>query len=322
MPLKLSAQKEQDLQPASQSGANMLMIDHELGPAREELRQRSRAIDGLERVRLFHAHPRQRAPRGAELVFLPRELFFFREERSARRDPLIESVFGVRRPNTSHRARLRVEVSRLRAELAGLAEIAATATGFALLPRRGAEAFVLAPPIDGEDAALIALLSDGAAWSTSALSLALGASQRSVQRGLTALEEAGQVRAVGAARQQQAAEPAQILREYGPFPRVKEVHGVTFDGAHVWFASSDGLRSLDPETGKLARHLEVPCDAGTAFDGRHIYQIAGAAIHKPARHGPKARTCASRRDCAASRTPLACPFILPVPFGCAARLGC
>jgi glutamine cyclotransferase len=81
-------------------------------------------------------------------------------------------------------------------------------------------------------------------------------------------------------RHPRAAEPAQIVREYGPFPEVERVNGVTFDGQHVWFASNDGLRSLDPQTGTLTRRLDVPCDAGTAFDGRHIYQIAGAAIHK------------------------------------------
>jgi DNA-binding transcriptional ArsR family regulator len=118
------------------------------------------------------------------------------------RNVLIEGVFGVRRANESHRARLRVEVGRLRTALSELADIAATPAGFALLPHGGTEAVVLAPPIDGEDAELVALLSDGAAWSTSALALAFGASQRSVQRGLAALEEAGQVRAVGQGRSQ------------------------------------------------------------------------------------------------------------------------
>jgi glutamine cyclotransferase len=83
-----------------------------------------------------------------------------------------------------------------------------------------------------------------------------------------------------AARQKRALEPAQILREYGPFPGVEEVHGLTFDGHDVWFASNDGLRSLDPLSGELERRLDVPCDAGTAFDGRHIYQIADASIQK------------------------------------------
>jgi DNA-binding transcriptional ArsR family regulator len=120
----------------------------------------------------------------------------------ATRNAILLEVFGVRRPNETHRARLRVEVGRLRAELRPFAEIAATANGFILQPRAGAAAVVLAPPIDGDGAALVALLSDGAPWSTSALSLALGASQRTVQRGLAALEEAGQVRAVGRGRAQ------------------------------------------------------------------------------------------------------------------------
>jgi len=83
-----------------------------------------------------------------------------------------------------------------------------------------------------------------------------------------------------ATRPKRAPEPAQILREYGPFPGVENIAGVTFDGAHVWFAANDGLHSLEPQSGQLAQRLDVPCDAGTAFDGRHIYQIADAAIHK------------------------------------------
>jgi DNA-binding transcriptional ArsR family regulator len=118
----------------------------------------------------------------------------------APRERLLEDVFGVRRPNESHRARLRVEIGRLRAGLRELAGIGATSGGFALLPHDGAEAVLLVPPIDGEDASIVALLADGAAWSTSALALALGTSQRSVQRGLAALEEAGQVRAIGRGR--------------------------------------------------------------------------------------------------------------------------
>jgi len=75
-------------------------------------------------------------------------------------------------------------------------------------------------------------------------------------------------------------QPAHVAREYGPFPGVEQVHGLTFDGRQVWFASNDGLRSLDPKSGAQERRLDVACDAGTAFDGRYIYQIAGAAIHK------------------------------------------
>jgi glutamine cyclotransferase len=73
---------------------------------------------------------------------------------------------------------------------------------------------------------------------------------------------------------------AEILREYGPFPGVDRVHGVTFDGQHVWFASGDRLNALDPASGKLVRSIDVAAHAGTAFDGEHIYQIAEDQIQK------------------------------------------
>ena len=73
---------------------------------------------------------------------------------------------------------------------------------------------------------------------------------------------------------------ADIIREYGPFPGVERVHGVTFDGKLVWFASDDKLNALDPETGSLVRTLDVAADAGSAFDGKHVYQIAAGHIHK------------------------------------------
>ena len=73
---------------------------------------------------------------------------------------------------------------------------------------------------------------------------------------------------------------AEILREYGPFPEVDRVHGVSFDGQRVWFASGDRLNALDPESGELAGVLDVAADAGTAFDGTHLYQIAEAVIRK------------------------------------------
>lgn len=74
--------------------------------------------------------------------------------------------------------------------------------------------------------------------------------------------------------------PAEILREYGPFPGIDCVNGVSFDGHLVWFASGDRLNALDPESGRILRRIEIPADAGTAFDGRHMYQIAGGAIRK------------------------------------------
>ena len=73
---------------------------------------------------------------------------------------------------------------------------------------------------------------------------------------------------------------AEILREYGPFPSVDHVHGVTFDGRHVWFASGDKLNAFDPASGKTVRSIEVAGHAGTAFDGRHLFQIAEDRIRK------------------------------------------
>ncbi|QNK75650.1 helix-turn-helix domain-containing protein [Variovorax sp. PAMC28562] len=116
------------------------------------------------------------------------------------REALIASAFRIRRPDETHRARLRVEIGRLRALVSASTQIEATARGFALRPQGAREVAVLAPPIDGDQASLVALLSDGAAWSTSALALALGASQRTVQRALAELEAEGRVRAIGQAR--------------------------------------------------------------------------------------------------------------------------
>jgi hypothetical protein len=123
-------------------------------------------------------------------------------DEAARKD-LIERAFGARRMNPSHRARLRVEMGRLRHELRLLAEIRATAGGFTLVPL-GVTGTVrlLVPPIASPDAAVLALLADGEAWSTSALSLATGSSPRTVQRALVALKEAGQVCALGRGRSQ------------------------------------------------------------------------------------------------------------------------
>jgi len=116
------------------------------------------------------------------------------------RNALIARAFDVRRPDESHRARLRVEIGRLRALVATLVRIEATGRGFVLEPRGARTVVLLAPPIDGDRASLLALLADGAAWSTSALALALAASQRTVQRSLVDLEAAGRVRSIGRAR--------------------------------------------------------------------------------------------------------------------------
>jgi hypothetical protein len=145
------------------------------------------------------------------------------------RNALIARAFRTRRPDETHRARLRVEIGRLRALAAPLARIEASARGYAMTPlpagrttsadsvegappaKCGSAArvppderavVVLMPPIDGDQASLGALLADGAAWSTSALALALGASQRTVQRALVELEADGRVRSIGRARAQ------------------------------------------------------------------------------------------------------------------------
>jgi DNA-binding transcriptional ArsR family regulator len=116
------------------------------------------------------------------------------------RDHLIERAFEARAIDDSHRARLRVELGRLRAALRPLARIEATRRGFTRVPVGGRPVVVLAPPIDGPAGAIMALLEGGEAWSTSALAAALGSSQRTVQRDLRALEEQASVRAVGRGR--------------------------------------------------------------------------------------------------------------------------
>jgi glutamine cyclotransferase len=73
---------------------------------------------------------------------------------------------------------------------------------------------------------------------------------------------------------------APIVREYGPFPDVPRVNGVTYDGARIWVAAGDTLNAVDPESGRIVRSLNVQAHAGTAYDGRHLYQIAGDVIQK------------------------------------------
>ena len=113
------------------------------------------------------------------------------------RNALVARAFRAKEADESHRARLRVEIGRLRAALRGLAEISATTDGFALLPHRASGIVVLAPPVEERHATLLALLADGEAWSSSGLALALGTSSRSVQRALDALAAAGRVQSFG-----------------------------------------------------------------------------------------------------------------------------
>jgi DNA-binding transcriptional ArsR family regulator len=116
------------------------------------------------------------------------------------RDALIARAFGSRFADESHRARLRVEVGRLRAVLRPLADVSATKQGFVLVPRRRGDVVVLARHIEDEHAAVLAVLADGESWASSALALALGVSQRTIQRALEALAAAGKVQRFGSGR--------------------------------------------------------------------------------------------------------------------------
>jgi hypothetical protein len=116
------------------------------------------------------------------------------------RSALIARAFRAKHADESHRARLRVEVGRLRVELRTLADVSATKRGFALAPRRGGEVVVLTPPVEERHAAVLAFLADGESWSSSALAIALGASPRTVQRALDSLAAAGKVQSFGRGR--------------------------------------------------------------------------------------------------------------------------
>jgi DNA-binding transcriptional ArsR family regulator len=118
----------------------------------------------------------------------------------APRDVLIARAFGSRFTDESHRARLRVEVGRLRTKVKALADVTATKQGFVLAPRRASEVVVLARPVDDDHGDVLAFLGDGESWTSSALALALGESQRTVQRALDSLAAAGKVQAFGRGR--------------------------------------------------------------------------------------------------------------------------
>ena len=116
------------------------------------------------------------------------------------RAALLARAFRAKHADESHRARLRVEIGRLRTALRAVAGIEATKAGFTLVPRRARDVVVLAPPTDEAHAIVLALLADGEAWSSSALALALGASQRTVQRALDELTARGKVQPIGRGR--------------------------------------------------------------------------------------------------------------------------
>ncbi|MBX4867034.1 helix-turn-helix domain-containing protein [Rhizobium bangladeshense] len=139
------------------------------------------------------------------------------------RGALIARAFRGKHADESHRARLRVEIGRLRAELSGLAEVSATKRGFALSPAGAAEVAVLAPLVEGPHAAVLAFLADGEAWSSSALAIALGASPRTVQRALDSLAGQEKVQAIGRGRARRWMSPPlssfpTILLLPGPLP--------------------------------------------------------------------------------------------------------
>ena len=139
------------------------------------------------------------------------------------RDVLLARAFGARFADESHRARLRVEIGRLRRMLRKLADISATKRGFALVPQREREVVVLARPVEEKHAEVLAFLTDGESWSSSALALALGASQRTVQRALDSLAAEGKVQSFGRARSRRWIAPpvpgfTTILLLPGPLP--------------------------------------------------------------------------------------------------------
>ncbi|WP_049735162.1 hypothetical protein [Rhizobium ecuadorense] len=139
------------------------------------------------------------------------------------RGTLIARAFRGKHADESHRARLRVEIGRLRAELLGLAEVSATKRGFALSPRGALEIAVLAPLVEGPHGAVLAFLADGEAWSSSALAIALAASPRTVQRALDSLAGEGKVQSLGRGRARRWMSPPlpgfpTILLLPGPLP--------------------------------------------------------------------------------------------------------
>jgi hypothetical protein len=139
------------------------------------------------------------------------------------RDVLLARAFGARHADESHRARLRVEIGRLRKLLQAVARVSATKKGFALTPRGPRVVVVLARPIEEEHATVLAFLVDGEAWSSSALALALNTSQRTVQRALDALAASGKAQAIGHGRARRWTTPplpgfATTLLLPAPFP--------------------------------------------------------------------------------------------------------
>lgn len=128
--------------------------------------------------------------------------------RDVPRDVLLARAFGAKFVDESHRARLRVEIGRLRSLVRPLASVSATTRGFVLTPIRARQVVVLARPVEDDNGAVLACIADGESWSTSALALALGTSQRSVQRALDSLATAGKVQSLGRGRARRWTAPA------------------------------------------------------------------------------------------------------------------
>ncbi|WP_018318638.1 hypothetical protein [Bradyrhizobium sp. WSM2793] len=155
-------------------------------------------------VDTFHHSVRRR---GAILLFGTRPVLFALVRLLAQawpadvsREKLITGAFGARHVDESHRARLRVEIGRLRVKLKPVADVTATKQGFALTPRKTRQVMVLARPVEEKHAAVLAFLSDGEPWSSSALALALGTSARTVQRALDELARSNKVQSFGHGR--------------------------------------------------------------------------------------------------------------------------
>jgi hypothetical protein len=184
-------------------------------PAARRITKGEERLLGLEEVEaLFDSDAlivdgcRHEVRTGSQVIALARRPVLFALARAlaeawpgdATRDGLVARAFGAKRADDSHRARLRVEAGRLRVTLRAVAHVTATQRGFALAPKRARGVVVLAPPVEGDDAAVLALLADGEAWSSSALALALGTSQRTAQRSLDALAAAAKVQSFGRGR--------------------------------------------------------------------------------------------------------------------------
>jgi hypothetical protein len=184
--------------PAARLIAGGVQRTVSLAEVDQQLRSGALVVDGCRRM-VTNAKQRIVLARRPVLFTLARVLAEAWPD-DVRRDQLIALAFRGKHADESYRARLRVEVGRLRQALRAVANVHATARGFVLLPRAARRVVVLAQPLDEEQGSVLAVLSDGQSWSSSALALALGASQRTVQRTLESLAHAGKVQSFGRGR--------------------------------------------------------------------------------------------------------------------------